>query len=406
MRVAFVVPNLSPSGGTRVVAGHARRLAEEHGIDADVVATDGDLTAARKRRYDVVIATWWATAEAVYALDAARRVVFLQSLEYQWYRRAEAADALPASLVLSLPLHYVAVSAGLAAEFERLRPDAACPVVPNGVDKDVFTPRDPERPGGPLRVLVEGQPTIWLKGVEDAVRAVRAMSEPAHLTVAALHADATDRLDADDVRVGLTSEEMAELYRSSDVVLKLSRVEGLGLPAIEAMHCGVPCVVTPFAGHSDYMRHGENGVVVGFDDLPGATAWLDTLARGAALRERLRRGALETAAGWPSPHESTARLAGVLEEIHAAPEPAADPAIAGVLARVRLASELTRMREGELRWHEDALEGARRHVHELAVEFDGLVGVLEREHDALNGSPLYRVLRRARRAARIDPAWP
>ena len=43
---------------------------------------------------------------------------------------------------------------------------------------------------------------------------------------------------------------------------------------------------------------------------------------------------------------------------------------------------------------------------EAGVSYDGLVGVLEREHAALNGSQAYRVLRRARRAARLDPPLP
>ena len=396
MRVAFVLPDLSRSGGVGVVLEHARRLEADHGFDMELVTP----AEARGRRCDVAIATWWTTAEALYALDATHRAIFLQSLEYQWYRPDEAADMLPASLTLSLPVTYLAVSEGLRTALERLRPDAACQVVPNGVDKDVFTPAsEPRRHEGALRVLVEGQPTIWLKGVQDAVRAVRAMSEPVHLTVAALEPDGTEDLGADTVRTGLSPGEMADLYRDSDVLLKLSRVDGLGLPAIEAMHCGVPCIVTPFTGQSDYVRHGDNGLVVEFDDQPGTTAWLDTLARDHALRERLAAGALDTAAGWPSPADSSARLAEALRQIASTPPPAPEPAMADVLARVGVATELARIRDGELRWHEEALATARRHVREVDLNRD-------REHAALNGSPLYRVLRMARRTARRDPPLP
>ena len=59
---------------------------------------------------------------------------------------------------------------------------------------------------------------------------------------------------------------MREQYARHDVLLKLSRVEGLPLPLVEACHVGVPCVVTPFTGHDEVIRHGENGLVVGFDD--------------------------------------------------------------------------------------------------------------------------------------------
>ena len=66
---------------------------------------------------------------------------------------------------------------------------------------------------------------------------------------------------------GLSPDEMREQYARHDVLLKLSRVEGLPLPLVEACHVGVPCVVTPFTGHDEVIRHGENGLVVGFDDV-------------------------------------------------------------------------------------------------------------------------------------------
>ena len=73
--------------------------------------------------------------------------------------------------------------------------------------------------------------------------------------------------------------------------------------------------------------------------------------------------------------------------------------MADVLAHVGVATELARIRDGELRWHEEALATARRHVREVDLNRD-------REHAALNGSPLYRVLRMARRTARRDPPLP
>jgi glycosyltransferase involved in cell wall biosynthesis len=409
MLACFIVPELAPSGGIRVVLDHARRLADEHGFEVDVVSLD-DLDRARGRRYDVAIATWWTTAEALYALDTERRALFVQSLEYQWYRADEEADRLPAALPLSLPVSFLTVSRALAESLRRLRPEAPCHLIPNGIDKDVFAPRTEKRPeGGPLRVLVEGQPTIWLKGVEDALRAVRRMSEPAHVTVVALDGAGLDELDADEVRSGLDAREMAALYADSDVLLKLSRVEGLGLPALEAMHVGVPCVVTPFAGQADYLEHGRNGLVVEFDDEPGAARWLDVLARDRELLTRLGEGARETAAGWPDPSRSTELMAEALRAVADAPSPAPEPALADLVSRVRLAADVARNREGALRWTEAALAEARTLVEELSRSRDDCAQMLESERDkhaTLNSSRMYRALRRARRMAGTQPLWP
>ena len=176
-------------------------------------------------------------------------------------------------------------------------------------------------PDGPLRILIEGQHTLWFKGVDDALDAVSRMREPHTATLVAL--DPTDAPAQEGLEVigGLKPDEMREQYARHDVLLKLSRVEGLPLPLVEACHVGVPCVVTPFTGHDEVIRHGENGLVVGFDDVDGAAAALDLLARDRSLLRRLSAGAIESMSGWPSADEAAAAFATALTEVAEAPEP-------------------------------------------------------------------------------------
>ncbi|MCW2991312.1 MAG: hypothetical protein JWM73_1906, partial [Solirubrobacterales bacterium] len=63
MRVCFLVPDLSRSGGIDVVQDHARRLAADHAVHAEVVpvAPGPELDAARAADWDVALATWWTT---------------------------------------------------------------------------------------------------------------------------------------------------------------------------------------------------------------------------------------------------------------------------------------------------------------------------------------------------------
>src|SRR5437764_152498 len=117
--------------------------------------------------------------------------------------------------------------------------------------------------------------------------AVPAMRADAQLTVVALDPEGAGALDADRVLGGLGPAEMAALYAEHDVLVKLSRFEGFGLAPVEAFHAGVPCVVTPYGGHNDYLLHGQNGLLVGFDDLPGTTEWLDRLAQDRGMLEGL-----------------------------------------------------------------------------------------------------------------------
>jgi hypothetical protein len=253
-----------------------------------------------------------------------------------------------------------------------LRPDARCVVVRNGIDKDVFLPHAVvedalEIPEVPLRVLIEGNPDMWLKAIPDAEAAVRAMTEPAEVTL---------------VSGGRSPEEMADLYSSHHVLLKLSRVEGVALPPIEAMHCETPCVVTPHSGHDEYVEHGVNGLIVGFDDLPATTESLDRLARDPDLLGHLTDGALRTAQTWPSVEKSADDLAEALTELAAAPPPPVDPAMRALHERQRLAIELGRGQLGELTWYE--------REHERAVS----------ELEDIKGERAYRMASAVRRKLR------
>jgi len=230
------------------------------------------------------------------------------------------------------------------------------------------------------------------------------MRRPAELTVVALDPDHAGELGADRVMGGLDADGMAALYRETDVLIKLSRVESLGLPPLEAFHCGVPCVVTPYTGHEDYVVHGSNGVVTGFDDPGAVTAWLDRLADDRDLLTRLSEGARATASRWPDPAAATERLAAALRELAGGPAPVAGSAMARTLRRavesgrealrqLELAREERDRRVAELEalWekvdsqnaHIAELERSRVHVNELLLQ-------REAELEELRNSRAYR----------------
>jgi glycosyltransferase involved in cell wall biosynthesis len=348
-----------------VIARHVELLNARPGWEAAVLLAEE----VDDREWDFALATWWETAEALWRVRARRRGVFLQSLEERFYRERELGERLGAASVLALPVDYVTIGGWMRDVLADLRPDARCVVVRNGIDKDVFQPpaagpAAARGEHGPLRVLIEGNPAMWLKAIPDAEAAVRAMAEPATVTL----------LDG-----GKGRAEMAAAYADHDVLLKLSRVEGVALPPIEAMHVGTPCVVSPHSGHEEYVEHGVNGIVVGFDDPPAAAQALDRLSRDRGLLARLSEGALRTAAAWPSAEASADALAAALEELAAAPPPAVEPALAALLDRQRLTVELQRAQLGE--WSSSQ------------AEVERLTGVLA----GLRDERAYRVARAVRR---------
>jgi glycogen(starch) synthase len=145
------------------------------------------------------------------------------------------------------------------------------------------------------------------KGIHDAVRALAALPGEATLTFAGTW-DPRDEssLDALVAQLGLGDRvtmlghlphaALADLYRDHDALLFPARwEEPWGLVPLEAMGCGCPVVATGRGGSSEYLRDGENCLVVPAE-APGAlAAAVRRLAAEPALRRRLRAGGLETA---------------------------------------------------------------------------------------------------------------
>lgn len=56
-----------------------------------------------------------------------------------------------------------------------------------------------------------------------------------------------------NVASGLTSEDLAKVYNLMDVYVQPANSEGLGMPCMEAISCGIPAMVTSYSGTLDYI---------------------------------------------------------------------------------------------------------------------------------------------------------
>jgi glycosyltransferase involved in cell wall biosynthesis len=419
VRVCLLVPELGRSGGAQTIRALARDLERSEDFEVDVRVTDPRAPehsgpALAEAAYDVAVATWWETVGDLWRVPAARRAVLLQSIESRFYEERHFVERLAAEEVLALPLAYLPIGRWMLELVAELRPDAQRELVPVGIDKSVFAARERPPRSGPLRVLIDGQPSMWFKGVSEAVACVRAMEEPAEPTVVA--GDPADAGDVHGARVvgGLDPAGMANLYAESDVLVKLSRVEGLGLGPVEAAHLGTPSVVAPYTGHDEHVAHGRNGLVVGFDDEPGTARALDRLAREPGLLARLSEGALASASDWPSAEDATAAFAAALRRVADAPAPDPDPALAALGRARRRRLELTReyvrqagaqleQAEGRGDWLANALDEARAMVEDLNAsirDLEELVAAKDQQIADIRSERAYRAAAAVRRIVR------
>ena len=357
MKVAFVVNDLQLSGGIGVVVAHARQLVEHHDFDVTLVLAReqeaphwkydtlehlhvASLADAHEDRFDIAIGTWWETMFSLFTIPADRYAFFVQSLEDRFYLPM-VAERHFAPYVLDLPVSYITEARWIADTLADLRPDASCFYVRNGIDKSVFPAVDEPSPrlDGPLRVLVEGNPDVWFKGIEDAGKALARMTADKHVTLVSGRQGDVAEFPADRYLTGLSHAEMASLYAETDVLLKLSSVEGMFGPPLEGFHMGTTCVVAPVTGYDEYVVHRWNGLVTDWQDHTGTARLLDLLARDRRLLFHLQRNAVDTARHWPTWERQGQVMASILRRIGATPAAGSVSGTARLMADARAGME-------------------------------------------------------------------
>lgn len=107
---------------------------------------------------------------------------------------------------------------------------------------------------------------------------------------------------------GIYDEQLAHLYHAAGVLVTPSHYEGFGLPALEAMHCGCPVIVSNRGSLPEIV--GPAGLTL---DVLDETEWTDALHRvltDSDLRQRMIAAGYEQAAtfSWHKTAEMTRQL--------------------------------------------------------------------------------------------------
>jgi len=82
-------------------------------------------------------------------------------------------------------------------------------------------------------------------------------------------------------------EDVPSFLRKIDILLFLSRREGMPVAVLEAMASGLPIVSTPVGGVPELVKEGKNGFLVSVGDTAAAETRIRQLVADPGLRESL-----------------------------------------------------------------------------------------------------------------------
>ncbi len=199
------------------------------------------------------------------------------SLTNQYYISKIINDAL-----LVLPVsHY------LATAIQRRWPAAACEIVPNVVNTEIFYPKEEEE-SSKLKLihistltyqkdpetLFEAAGILKNRGIDFSLDIVGPISESIQLLI---------KKESIEEHVNMKSEmpqkELSDLLRKSDALVLYSRYETFGCVLIEANACGIPVIVPDTKLMNEIVEENVNGILVHPGSAPALAESLISLSK-------------------------------------------------------------------------------------------------------------------------------
>ncbi|AEG02589.1 glycosyltransferase family 4 protein [Methylomonas methanica] len=309
LRISIISPPLNMSGGIKVIAIYAKALAERGhrvivispaqpavttkqrvkallkgkgwrkqpsrtpshldglGLDSRILPECRPVTDQDVPDGDVVIATWWETAEWVAKLDDSKgaKMYFVQGHEVFPHLPVERVRA-----TYRLPLQKIVIAKWLQDLMREEYGDESAQLVSNAVDhKQFFAPPRTKQSKPTVGFLYSAMP---VKGVDVVMAAVRLVRQRfPELQVIAFGIYQPDEYFDTEIEFHYSppQAELRDLYARCDVWVTASRSEGFNLPAMEAMACRTPVVATRTGWPEQGVVSGKNGVLVDIDDVEG-----------------------------------------------------------------------------------------------------------------------------------------
>ncbi len=370
-KIVFLLGSANISGGTYVILQHALFL-KNAGFDvriALVFMTLDELKALKNAsacwhpaikelefihikdaahyQFDVAIYTWWAILFSFAKIKANTAIYFVQSIESRFYAKELTflRDVVDRTYQLGLP---VITEAVWIQKYLQHHYQNSCELVRNGILKTVYTEQGEvyaEKSLQQLRILVEGPVDLIFKNVARTVELCKQAKVGEVWLLTSSKVESYPGVDRVFSQVSI--QDVPKIYRSCDVLVKLSYVEGMFGPPLEMFHCGGTAIVYDVTGFDEYIEHDVNALVAKTNDEEAVIRYLQALHQDRNLLERLIAGAKQTATNWIDWQHASQDFANAIEKIASHPVSNRDAVLANVKTYLQEHLDVTFKKSGK-----------------------------------------------------------
>lgn len=330
-KIAFLLWSIEISGGTNVIIHHAKGIQKE-GACVDLVVFQKFKMESLKwnsqleslnligpsealcKKYDFVIATYWKTALELQKYSSKRYVYFVQSIESRFFNQNLSPLVELVNSTYDLPVDFITEATWIKQHLKKHHKQNAF-LIRNGIDKSIFNNRN--RKDGEhskaARIVIEGNLSAPFKNTLLAVKVARKAGFRNITLVTSTEIKYLPMVTK--IYSGVSQQEIANIYKEHDLLVKLSTVEGMFGPPLEMFHCGGTAVSLVVTGAEEYMKNNINSILVPEEDWLKMVWVLRQLLNSPEEILRLKSGAIETANNWNDWEVSSKKFAYTLLKI-------------------------------------------------------------------------------------------
>ena len=319
VEVVFILPSVVLGGGTLSVLQHVDELLmrgvqarvislqKTNVIDRPYLAPAITLSAEEIMELDFsnqkVVATFWTTAYLVKAITErypqTRGYYYVQDYEPWFYARpTEFHSVEKAERSYELNLTQVAKT-GYPKRIVEKNHGSEVHLIRPGIDLNIFYPGEQEMNRGRPRLVAMYRPETARRGTKEMLKLFAELGRRLpELKITLFGSDRKELPELEGLAESmgkLRPQEVAKLYRQSDIIVDLSYWHGFGRMGLEGMACGVVPVLSSSGGIERYAEDGRNAFVIPGSDPLLAAHRIIMLAKDREMRWRMRSEAVSTA---------------------------------------------------------------------------------------------------------------
>lgn len=305
------------SGGIIVLLEYALRMAIRDNFDIYLIIKDSfteedfkwfknadkikklSYSEAKNVDFDAVMASFWLSCYDLHLFQAKSYLYFNQSVESKFFDKEKRNKINYAEATYLLDLNII-TEANWIKNYIKEYYNKEAILVRNGINKENFKleghiiePKNKNK----LRVLLEGPLEIGFKNVKKSIEICKKSNADEIWLLTSSSVDNVQGVDRVFSRI--PTDKVQEIYRSCDVIVKLSTIEGMFGPPLEMFHCGGTAITYTVSGYDEYMKDGWNSLVAPINEDETIMEHINLIAKDKNKLQILKKNAIKTAEQWP-----------------------------------------------------------------------------------------------------------